>query len=65
MKTNRKFSRSLFAVKDIQAGDVFTEENVRSIRPGDGISPKYLKDIIGKKAKHYISYGQPIKMEDR
>jgi pseudaminic acid synthase len=64
MKANRKFSRSLFTVKDIQAGDVFTEDNVRSIRPGDGISPKYLKDILGKIAKRFIEYGSPIQTKD-
>lgn len=59
-KNNRKFARSLFAVKDIQKGDVFTEENVRSIRPGDGISPKYLPELLGKKAKTDIKRGTPI-----
>jgi len=60
MKKNRKFSRSLFAVKDIKEGEVFTEENVRSIRPGDGLSPKYLPEILGKKAKKSITFGEPI-----
>jgi pseudaminic acid synthase len=60
MKANRKFSRSLFAVKDIKKGDVFTEDNVRSIRPGDGISPKYLKNILGKQAKERILQGTPL-----
>jgi pseudaminic acid synthase len=60
MKTNRKFSRSLFAIKDIRIGDVFTEDNVRSIRPGDGLSPKYLKSILGKRAKRFIGYGNPV-----
>jgi pseudaminic acid synthase len=64
MKANRKFSRSLFAVKDIQKGDVFTENNVRSIRPGDGVSPKYIKNILGKKAKRFIGYGNPILIDD-
>jgi pseudaminic acid synthase len=64
MKANRKFSRSLFAVKDIQAGDVFTEDNVRSIRPGDGISPKYLSQLLGKQATRFIDYGKPILPED-
>lgn len=50
-KKSRKFSRSLFAVQDINKGEVFTEENVRSIRPGDGISPKYISEILGKKLK--------------
>lgn len=59
-KNNRKFARSLFAVKDIQKGDVFTEENVRSIRPGNGISPKYLPELLGKKAKTDIKRGTPI-----
>jgi pseudaminic acid synthase len=64
MKVNRKFSRSLFAVKDIKKGDVFTEDNVRSIRPGDGVSPKYLKDILGKEAMRFIGYGNPIQKGD-
>jgi pseudaminic acid synthase len=60
MQANRKFSRSLFAVEEIKGGDVFTKKNVRSIRPGDGISPKYLKDILGKYAAKDISWGTPL-----
>ena len=51
MKKSREVSRSLFVVKDIKAGEIFTEENIRSIRPGYGLPPKYLKDILGKRAK--------------
>lgn len=58
------FRRSLFAVDDIKLGDEFTESNVRSIRPGNGIKPKHLKDLIGKKSKRNIKFGDPIKMED-
>ena len=47
MKKSRELSRSLFVVKDIKAGEVFTEENIRSTRPGYGLAPKYLKDILG------------------
>lgn len=57
------FRRSLFAVKDIYQGDAFTAENVRSIRPGYGIKPKYLKDLLGKNADRIIRYGEPITME--
>lgn len=57
------FRRSLFAVKDISPGDVFTEENVRSIRPGYGIKPKYLKNILGKPAGRFIKRGEPITLE--
>ena len=60
MKKSREFSHSLFVIKDIKAGEVFTEENIRSIRPGYGLSPKYLKDILGKKAKRDISKGVPF-----
>lgn len=60
VENNRIFARSLFVVKDIKAGDIFTEENIRSIRPGYGLPPKYLKVIIGKKAKIDIKRGIPL-----
>lgn len=57
------FRRSLFAVKDINPGDLFTGENVRSIRPGYGIKPKYLKNLLGKPADRFIRRGEPITMD--
>jgi pseudaminic acid synthase len=60
IKKNRAFARSLFAVKEIKAGEIFSEVNVRSIRPSYGLSPKYLKDILGKKATHDIEKGTPL-----
>ncbi|HIP14701.1 MAG TPA: pseudaminic acid synthase, partial [Sulfurimonas autotrophica] len=46
-KKSRQFSRSLYVAKDIKAGDIFTEKNIRSIRPGYGMHPKYLNDVLG------------------
>ncbi len=63
MKKSREFSRSLFVVKDIKAGEIFTEENVRSIRPCYGLAPKYLKNILGAQAKMNIKKGTPLKWE--
>jgi len=63
MKKSREFSRSLFVVKDIKAGEAFTEENIRSIRPGYGLHPKYLKNILGKKSTRAIKKGMPLKWE--
>jgi len=60
VKASRKFARSLFAVKDIKAGEIFTEKNVRSIRPGYGLHPKYLKEILGKVAKEDLEKGTPL-----
>lgn len=54
------FRRSLFAVKDIKAGEKFSEENVRSIRPGYGIAPKNYSRLLGGTAKQSILYGCPI-----
>ena len=60
---NLKFRRSLFAVKDIKAGEKITYNNVRSIRPSHGLEPKYLKDIIGKTATTDIPLGTPLSMK--
>jgi len=56
-KKGREFSRSLYVVEDIKAGEVITKENVRSIRPGFGMHPKYLNKVIGMKAKTALSKG--------
>ncbi len=63
MKVGRIGRRTLFAVKDIKKGEIITSDNVMSKRPGAGISPKYLNDIIGKKAKESISRATPIKWD--
>ena len=57
---NRVFSRSLFAVEDIEIDEKITSENVRSIRPGYGLHPKYFKRILGTKAVKKINKGDPI-----
>lgn len=54
------FRRSLFVVKDMKAGEVFTEDNVRSIRPGHGLPPKHLKSILAMSAKKEIKKGTPL-----
>jgi N-acetylneuraminate synthase len=56
----RIFRRSLFVVKDVKAGDRFTRENMRSIRPSHGLSPKYYAEILGKKASKDIERGTPL-----
>lgn len=63
-KNNRVFSRSLYIVEDIKAGEVVTEKNVRSIRPGYGLHPKYLKKLLGKVAKKDLEKGTPLQIED-
>ncbi|MDO8871790.1 MAG: pseudaminic acid synthase [Methanoregula sp.] len=59
-KASRIFRRSLFAIEDIAGGEILTEKNIRSIRPGYGLPPKYLHDILGKKAKGNIYRGTPL-----
>lgn len=56
--------RSLFAVEDIKEGEVITEKNVRSIRPGMGLEPKYLPRILGMVVNRNIQKGSPLKKED-
>ena len=56
--------RSLFSCAEIRKGEVFTAENVRSIRPGIGLKPKYYHDLIGRKALRDIPRGYPLEMSD-
>ncbi|MDR3442134.1 MAG: pseudaminic acid synthase [Legionella sp.] len=57
---NKKFRRSLYVVQPMMKGDVFTENNVRSIRPGYGMKPKFYADVLGKKASSDITYGTAL-----
>ena len=59
-RTTFNFRKSLFVVEDINAGQEFSIENVRSIRPGDGIHTKYFKEILGKKAIKNVAKGTPV-----
>lgn len=62
-KKSIQFRRSLYIVEDIQAGEVITEKNMRSIRPGLGLSPKYYDVVIGKKIKSDVRRGTPLSFE--
>ena len=57
---SRPFRRSLFVVKDMRAGDRFTEENVRSIRPGNGLHTRHLGEVLGKRAARNLDRGTPL-----
>lgn len=62
-RQSRVFRRSLFVVDNIKKGEFFNERNLRSIRPAYGLPPKYLKTILGKKAKRNIKRGTALKWE--
>jgi pseudaminic acid synthase len=59
----REFSRSLYVTEDMKAGDVITEQNVRSVRPGYGLAPKYLPEILGKRVNRDLTKGDRMKIE--
>jgi pseudaminic acid synthase len=58
---SRALRPSLFIVQDLQAGDVLTEENLRSIRPGHGLHTRYLDQVLGLRVMHDISRGTPLR----
>ncbi len=59
-KMERHFSRSLFVAKDIKAGELLTEDNIKSVRPANGMHTKYYEEIIGKKVNQNIRKGTPM-----
>lgn len=64
IEKSRQFTRSLFIAEDIKKGEVITEKNVRSVRPGYGLSPKYFKDVVRKKVLIDLEKGTPLRWED-
>ena len=60
IQKDRHFARSLFACADIKKGEIFTEKNIRSVRPSEGCSPKYLPELLGKPSDRDYKFGEPI-----
>lgn len=60
---SKVFRRSIFVVEDIKDGDVFSKRNVRSIRPGYGLPPRYLESVIGRVAVCNLYRGSPLRFE--
>ena len=58
----REFSRSLYVAEDMKAGDIITEHNVRSVRPGYGLAPKYLPEILGKQVNRDLKKGERMRL---
>ena len=58
------YRRSIYASDDIQIGQIFTKQNIRSVRPGLGLPPKYLKTLLGKKSARNFKIGEPISSLD-
>lgn len=58
------FRRSLYFVEDLKAGSVIKNSSVRSVRPGFGVAPRFIGNVVGRKLKVDVVYAQPVKMED-
>lgn len=62
-RESRRLRRSLYVVKDVHAGERITKENIRAIRPGQGIPPKYLRSVIGKTFNQDLALGTPLSFD--
>ncbi|WP_353134751.1 pseudaminic acid synthase [Pseudopedobacter sp.] len=60
----KDFSRSLYIVQDIKEGEIFTEKNIRSVRPGFGMHPKFYKDVLGKESNKNLEKGKRLTWDD-
>lgn len=63
-KASLKFRRSIYVVKDIEVGELFTRDNIKVIRPGYGLAPKYYDQLLGKRAKCSFKVGVPLEFKD-
>ncbi len=61
---SKMFKRSIYVIKDIKDGEPFTKENIKVIRPGDGLAPKYYDMMLTKKATRVYKLGSPLRQED-
>lgn len=62
-QNSRRFKRSIYVVKEVAVGEVFSSDNLRVIRPGDGLEPRYFEKLMGKTAKQDLAAGTPLKWE--
>lgn len=63
-RENQKFRRSLYITEDIKKGEILTSKNLKRIRPGYGVPPKYYDDILGKKVSEDLTKGTAVKLEN-
>lgn len=63
-KASLKFRRSIYVAKDIEVGEVFTKDNIKVIRPGYGLAPKYYEQVLGSNAKGALKAGKPLEFGD-
>ena len=61
---SKQFKRSIYVSKDITSGEKFSRDNIQVVRPGDGLHPMFFEEVIGRSAKHSISFGTPLKWEN-
>lgn len=63
-KKSFKFKRSIFVSKDIKKGEKISKDNIKIVRPSDGIAPKYYDEVIGKTVNKNLDFGMPLRFED-
>ena len=61
---NLLYRRSIYVAKDISKGEIFTQDNLRIVRPGDGLKPSFLRELLGKTCRKNLLQGQPLKAND-